>query len=134
MWFKLTGDERLGRCTTNRCGGQPTWHLERGGVGSDYCSGCKEKIERLVERRNPDMKDDMADKLMRWECPSPCACMCIDRLADEIEQLRTAAKPFADHDWYDAELEDDNCQLVRHSGPVTVGHWKALRRVFEATK
>jgi hypothetical protein len=47
--------------------------------------------------------------------------------ADEIERLRGAAKPFAEHDWYDAELEDDNCQLVRHSGPITVGHWRALR-------
>lgn len=45
----------------------------------------------------------------------------------EIERLRIAAKPFAEHDWYDAELEDNNCRLVKHSGPVTVGHWRALR-------
>lgn len=54
----------------------------------------------------------------------------------ELERLRkieVAAKPFADHDWYDAELEDDNCQLSRHSGPVTVGHWKALRAAFTST-
>ena len=34
----------------------------------------------------------MADKLMRWECPSPCACMCIDRLADEIDRLRAVLR------------------------------------------
>ena len=47
--------------------------------------------------------------------------------ADEIERLRAAAKPFAEHDWYDAELEEDTCQLVKHSGMITVGHWRALR-------
>lgn len=41
--------------------------------------------------------------------------------------LIAAALPFAQHDWMDAELEDDNCKLARHSGPVTVGHWRALR-------
>lgn len=45
----------------------------------------------------------------------------------EIERLRTAALPFAQHDWMDAELEDDSCKLTKHSGPVTVGHWRALR-------
>lgn len=45
MWFALTGDARLGRCATDHCGGQPTWRLESGGVGSNYCSGCKEGIE-----------------------------------------------------------------------------------------
>lgn len=44
MWFKLTGDERLGRCATEGCGGQPTWRLETEGVGSNYCSGCKGNI------------------------------------------------------------------------------------------
>lgn len=47
MWFNLSGDMRLGACTTDRCGGQPTWRLESGGIGSDYCSGCKEIIERI---------------------------------------------------------------------------------------
>lgn len=45
-WFKLRGDARLGRCTTDGCGGQPSDRLEAGGVGSDYCSGCREEIER----------------------------------------------------------------------------------------
>lgn len=44
-WFKLGNDERLKRCATDRCGGQPTWRLESDGVGSNYCSGCKERIE-----------------------------------------------------------------------------------------
>lgn len=48
MWFELSGDERLKRCATDGCGGQPTWRLESDGVGSNYCSGCKERIEYAV--------------------------------------------------------------------------------------
>lgn len=48
-WFKLTGDARLGRCASENCGGQPTWRLEADGVGSDYCSGCRENIHRVAE-------------------------------------------------------------------------------------
>jgi hypothetical protein len=48
MWFKLNGDARLGRCATEGCGGQPTSRLEAGGVGSNYCSGCRANIERLA--------------------------------------------------------------------------------------
>lgn len=44
MWFELKGDERLKRCASEGCGGQPTWRLESGGLGSNYCSGCKSKI------------------------------------------------------------------------------------------
>lgn len=49
MWFELKGDSRLGRCDSEGCGGQPTWRLEAGGVGSNYCSGCKARIEATVE-------------------------------------------------------------------------------------
>lgn len=45
MWFKLTGDARLSRCATHNCGRQPTSRYERGGTGSNYCSGCRSKIE-----------------------------------------------------------------------------------------
>ena len=45
MWYELKGDKRLEDCTSVGCGGQSTWRLESGGVGSDYCSGCKETIE-----------------------------------------------------------------------------------------
>jgi hypothetical protein len=45
MWFDLTGDARLGRCASEGCGGQPTFRLEADGVGSNYCSGCRERIE-----------------------------------------------------------------------------------------
>lgn len=51
MWFKLSGDARLGHCDSESCGGPPTWRLEADGVGSNYCSGCKEKIERTREER-----------------------------------------------------------------------------------
>ena len=46
-WFKLFGDSRLGACATDGCGGQPTWRLEAGGVGSNYCSGCSARIRAL---------------------------------------------------------------------------------------
>jgi hypothetical protein len=49
MWFNLTGDARLGRCATEGCGGQPTYRLESDGVGSNYCSGCKERIARDMD-------------------------------------------------------------------------------------
>ncbi len=45
MWFELKGDQRLGRCATDNCGGQPTSRLEAGGGGSNYCSGCRAKLE-----------------------------------------------------------------------------------------
>lgn len=51
MWFKLKGDIRLGRCASADCGGQPTFRLEADGVGSNYCSGCKERIERSEGNR-----------------------------------------------------------------------------------
>jgi len=44
-----------------------------------------------------------------------------------LQKLIDAAGPFAEHDWYDAELEDDNCKLTRHSGAITVGDWRKLR-------
>ena len=47
-----------------------------------------------------------------------------------LQKLLDAAAPFVNHDWYDAALEDDNCQLTRHSGPVTVGDWRKLRLAF----
>lgn len=49
MWFELKGDERLTRrCSTDKCGGQPTWKMEYLGVGSYHCSGCKVLIEGLA--------------------------------------------------------------------------------------
>ena len=50
MWFQLKGDSRLGRCASENCGDAPTWRIEADGVGSDYCSGCKEKIEAKPKR------------------------------------------------------------------------------------
>lgn len=51
-----------------------------------------------------------------------------------VAALIRAAAPFADYDWYDAELEDDSCKLTRHSGPVTVGHWRALGHAINDLK
>lgn len=48
-WFKRTGDARLERCCTEGCGGQATERLEAGGVASNYCSGCRAKIEQAAD-------------------------------------------------------------------------------------
>lgn len=48
-WFALYGDERLGRCATENCGGQPIYRLEAGGAGSNYCSGCQAAIRKNVK-------------------------------------------------------------------------------------
>lgn len=47
FWFPLTCDERLGRCATENCGGQPIFRFECDGVGSNYCSGCRVKIKDM---------------------------------------------------------------------------------------
>lgn len=49
MWFELKGDTRLTCCASEDCGGQPTWRLEADGVGSNYCSGCRERIDPNCE-------------------------------------------------------------------------------------
>jgi hypothetical protein len=56
MWFDLKGDERLGRCASEGCGGQPTFRLEASGVGSNYCSGCRAKIEGTF-KAGDDVRD-----------------------------------------------------------------------------
>lgn len=72
MWFDLKGDARLGRCTTEGCGGQPTSRLEAGGVGSDYCSGCREKIEHAAQHQSAAavvfIDDDMEFDHATVEC------------------------------------------------------------------
>jgi len=64
MWFDLKGDARLGRCATECCGQQPQFRLEAGGVGSNFCSACRAKIEdvQAMQRMLADMtarKDGM---------------------------------------------------------------------------
>lgn len=54
MWFERKGDARLGCCTTDDCMGQPTWRLEANGVGSNYCPGCKEKVEAAALGMSPE--------------------------------------------------------------------------------
>lgn len=61
MWFGLKGDARLGRCATEGCGGQPTSRLEAGGVGSNYCSGCRANIDGVSPFTGPP--DDYPQQL-----------------------------------------------------------------------
>lgn len=51
-----------------------------------------------------------------------------------LEKLIEAAAPFAEHNWYDAEMEDDDCKLTRHSGGITVGHWRFLRLAIQEAR
>lgn len=59
MWFDLTGDARLGRCATEECGGQPTFRLEADGVGSNYCSGCRQRIDLEAVKDFKTWPDDI---------------------------------------------------------------------------
>lgn len=52
MWFELKGDARLKQCASEGCGGQQTWRLEAGGTASNYCSGCKARMDRPSDRHD----------------------------------------------------------------------------------
>lgn len=69
MWFNLKGDARLGRCATEGCGGQPTYRLEAWGIGSNYCSGCREKYRRPGEL-SQDEPSEVTIRRDRSEWPS----------------------------------------------------------------
>lgn len=67
MWFDLKGDARHGRCASEGCGGQPTWRLEAGGVGSNYCSGCKDRMEKPIQ--SPEERREIASRnLAKYFC------------------------------------------------------------------
>lgn len=72
-------------------------------------------IDRLIEQREAEARE-----AEMWERRAAA-------LRSALEKAREAALPFAAHDWVDAGGEDDSCQLVHHSGSITVGHWRALR-------
>lgn len=74
----------------------------------------------------PEPAADVADMLLK-------AASEIERLRMMLSHVEKAAVPFAQHDWMDAEQEDDNCKLTKHSGPITVGHWRALRAALAST-
>lgn len=61
-WFRLKGDTRLNRCATDKCGGQSTWRLEAAGIGSDYCSGCKEKIDYFLNTPSEEIVSSQRDE------------------------------------------------------------------------
>jgi len=46
-WFNISRDRHIVRCDTEWCEYQASFRLEAGGVGSNYCSACKIKIEGL---------------------------------------------------------------------------------------
>ena len=45
MWIYLKPGERRVHCATDGCEGQPLWRLEVDGIGSVFCSGCRDKIK-----------------------------------------------------------------------------------------
>lgn len=58
MFIDMKEIERIGGVKGGRnpdiaegCGGQPTSRLEAGGVGSNYCSGCRGYIENQMNEQ-----------------------------------------------------------------------------------
>lgn len=49
MWFLLHTNPLGGSCATGGCLNTPSWRLEAGGVGSNYCHNCKAKIEKPAQ-------------------------------------------------------------------------------------
>lgn len=62
MWFDLKGDARLGACATQGCGQQPIYRFEGGGVGSNFCSACREVIERNAQQCWDALADEQRTK------------------------------------------------------------------------
>jgi len=51
QWARITpfGDRQ---CASQNCGRSARWHFQRGDIGSDYCSTCREAIEHeSIEER-----------------------------------------------------------------------------------
>lgn len=49
-WFSILTNPLHGECASEGCLNPPSWRLEAGGVGSEYCHNCKANIEKLVQR------------------------------------------------------------------------------------
>jgi hypothetical protein len=84
-----------------------------------------------------DITQELEERARSYEASGPSAhhtAALLRKAQAEIIRLRAVAAPFAAHDWMDAELEDDSCKLTRHSGPVTVGHWRKLRAALVHTE
>lgn len=64
MWFELKGDERLKSCASENCGGQSTWRLEADGNGSNYCSGCKARIDQFADVCKMDLGESSREIAM----------------------------------------------------------------------
>lgn len=78
--------------------------------------------------------DGMKEMAVHWQTAAVAEmekCITAERERDALRQVLDAASPFAAHGWYDAELEDDNTQLTRHSGPITVGDWRKLQHAID---
>jgi hypothetical protein len=89
MWFKLGGDARLHRCATEGCGAQPIWRLEVDGTGSNYCSGCKEHIDR-GRTAALEVHDWFIFERKGWECCRNCGI--IRRLDGKNSPCKGAVK------------------------------------------
>lgn len=37
------------KCASVGCGSRAIWHFESGGVGSDYCDQCRDRIDDQIE-------------------------------------------------------------------------------------
>lgn len=63
-WFDIPTEHRANRqCATKACARQPIAHFEHGGVGSDYCAECADRIE-CMRIKSADTNREM-DELER---------------------------------------------------------------------
>lgn len=81
IWFPLTGDKRFGFCTSDNCGGQPAWRMEADGIGSNYCSGCRAKIDgdRAWRRYGEDCW--ACERCGAWTAPGVLTCAACENLS-----------------------------------------------------
>lgn len=80
-WSRITpiGDRR---CATDLCTRPAKWHGEAGGVGSDYCSECRESID-------VDEIVRAAKAVLEWDWSD-----CDDEPKRDIEKLRRAVAQY----------------------------------------
>lgn len=77
MWVKLPEDESHGVCVSDACGRPACWSLEVGGIGSKYCTQCK---------------DDIAEKAFDGQIERDIKAGKLDWLGDEALEARRAGK------------------------------------------
>lgn len=155
MWFPIGGDARLGRCATEGCGQHPSWRLEVGNIGSDYCDPCRRKIEEIccgcgaghgsleghldwcdmAETDGMDAMQHEANKQSNLNMIAAAEREAeLSRLRAEVERLREALEPFANRAGKLDGLWDENdtrWSPAYGDTVITVGDLRRARKALE---